>query len=112
MHIEPPFEVLPKTFALLPGKQGIVKIDFNPRLNQNKFSNKISEKLYIKHNKHPKKESFDVIAEFCYPNLKLNETQVDFGAVMNDTSKKKFILMENTGIIDVEYEWFFIDDGS
>jgi hydrocephalus-inducing protein len=36
---------------------------------------------------------------------------VDFGAVMNDTSKKKYILMENTGIIDVEYEWYFIDDG-
>ena len=30
---------------------------------------------------------------------------------MNDTSKKKFIVMENNGIIDVEYEWYFIDDG-
>lgn len=30
---------------------------------------------------------------------------------MNDTAKKKFILMENPGLIDVEYEWYFIDDG-
>lgn len=33
LHIEPPFEVLPKTFSLLPKKSGIIKIDFNPSLN-------------------------------------------------------------------------------
>lgn len=30
---------------------------------------------------------------------------------MNDTSKKQMIVMKNNGEIDVEYEWFFVDDG-
>ena len=29
---------------------------------------------------------------------------------MNDTSKKTHLLMKNNGEIDVEYEWFFVDD--
>lgn len=30
---------------------------------------------------------------------------------MNDTSKKKCVLLENAGEVPVEYEWFFVDDG-
>ena len=111
LHIEPPFEVFPKSFSLLPNKSGIIKIDFNPIGRKSRISNKISEKLHIKHNKHPKNETFDVLAEFCYPNLVIDCAEVNFGAVMNDTSKKTYIIMKNTGIITAEYEWFFIDDG-
>ena len=111
LHIEPPFEVFPKSFSLLPNKSGIIKIDFNPIGRKSRFSNRISEKLHIKHNKHPKNETFDVLAEFCYPNLVIDCAEVNFGAVMNDTSKKTYISMKNTGIITAEYEWFFIDDG-
>lgn len=71
LHMESPFEVFPKQFSLLPQKTGIVKIDFDPTLNQSKFSSRIKDKLFIKHNNHPKKEVFPVTAEFCYPNLKI-----------------------------------------
>ena len=30
---------------------------------------------------------------------------------MNDTSKKTFLEMKNISKIDVNYEWFFVDDG-
>ena len=112
LYVEAPFSINPNTFSLLPKKSCTVKIDFNPKLRKQKISGKISEKLHIKHLKHPKNESYDLTAEYCYPNMKFSSNSINFGAVMNDTSKKKYIVMTNISEIPCEYSWHFVDEGN
>ena len=111
LYTESPFTVSPSSFSLLPKKSCIVKVEFDPSTRQSRVSNKISERLHVKHLKHPKNETYELAAEYCFPNLSLSTSVVDFGAVMNDTSKKCYIVMTNTSSIVCEYEWHFVDEG-
>lgn len=107
--IEPPFNVSPENVSLLPGKKAIVRVDFDPTLKKDKISGQIFDKLWIRHNKHPKNESFPVSAEFCYPNLAMSTDEINFGAVMNDTIKKYALVIKNTSLMSLNYCWFFAD---
>lgn len=107
-----PFTVSPDSMALLPKKKGMLKIDFDPSQKKDRISGHFAEKLYVKHNRHPKNDTIDVTAEFCFPNLTLEPEEVDFGTVMNDTSKKLFLNLKNTGQIAASYTWHFLDTGS
>lgn len=111
LFTEAPFTISPNNFSLLPKKSCTVKIEFDPSIRQSRASGKITEKMHVKHLKHPKNETYELFAEFCYPNLSLSTNTVDFGAVMNDTSKKSYIVMTNTSNICCEYEWHFVDEG-
>lgn len=109
LYVEPPFTVFPDNVSLLPGKKAVVRIDFDPTLKKDRVSGQISDKIWIKHYKHPKNESFPITAEFCYPNLAISTDEINFGAVMNDTIKKYSLTMRNTSLMPLSYCWFFAD---
>ena len=109
LYVEAPFSVTPDTVALLPGKKAVVRVDFDSKLKKDRLSGQISDKIWIKHFKHPKNESFPVSAEFCYPNLAINSDEINFGAVMNDTIKKYSLSMRNTSIMPLNYCWYFAE---
>lgn len=77
-----------------------------------KVSTKLSESLYIRYNGHPKNQKLDVLAEFCFPNIRLEKTEIDFGTVLNDTTKKQTLRIFNESEINVNYEWYFLEDES
>jgi hydrocephalus-inducing protein len=109
LFIEPPFTVCPDSVSLNPGKKTTVRVDFDPTLKKDRVSGQIADKLWIRHLKHPKSESFPVTAEFCYPNLAISTEEIDFGAVMNDTIKKYPLTMRNTSFMPLTYSWYFIE---
>jgi hypothetical protein len=37
---------------------------------------------------HPKKATLDLLGDINFPNIKLDKSEVKFGAVLNDTSKR------------------------
>jgi hydrocephalus-inducing protein len=94
----------------LPKRTETIRISFNPNIYDAKISTKVQESLYIRYNGHPKNQKLDVFAEFCYPNIKLEKSEIDFGTVMNDTSKKQTLKIFNDSEINVQYEWFFLED--
>jgi hydrocephalus-inducing protein len=50
------------------------------------------------------------MGEVCFPNLKLETTIVNFGAILNDTTKKISIFMKNVSEMPVTYEWAFLEE--
>ena len=65
-----------------------MKVDFDPGLKYDRVSDKIKSKLQIIHIDHPHKEFVELIGEVCFPNLKFERNSINFGSILNDTSKR------------------------
>jgi hydrocephalus-inducing protein len=46
----------------------------------------------------------------CFPNLNILPPNIDFGCILNDTSKKKYITLTNISEMSVNYEWSFLEE--
>jgi hydrocephalus-inducing protein len=74
------------------------------------MSDKISGKLTIAHANHPHRDVVHLQGEVCFPNLQILPPSIDFGCILNDTSKKKYIVLTNISEMAVNYEWSFLEE--
>jgi hypothetical protein len=65
--------------------------------------------MRINHTDHPHFELVDISAEFCFPNIELEKTKIDFGCILNHTSKKISITMKNISVMPITYVWKFAE---
>lgn len=86
-----------------------MRIDFEPGMNQDKVSDTITGRLAISHAPHPHRESVDLIGEMCFPNLVVTPSEVRFGCILNDTTKKKYITLVNESEKVCAYQWSFLE---
>ena len=103
-----PFSINRERFALEPGQSESLRVDFDPGHKYDKTSGQALQKLQIIHQDHPQKDNIELIGEVCFPNLRIETTKVDFGCILNDTTKKGYVKMTNSSILDVIYEWNFV----
>ena len=87
-----------------------VEIQFDPGMKQDRVSDHINGKLTISHEGHPHKDIVFLQGEVCFPNLQILPPKIDFGCILNDTSKKKYLMLTNISEMDVAYEWSFLED--
>lgn len=52
----------------------------------------------------------DLIGEVCFPNIELATNLINFGSILNDTSKKMSITMRNVSEMGLNYEWTFVEE--
>ena len=110
LKVQPPFSINSENFSLLPGKTSSVKVDFDPGLKYDRVSDKIKSKLQVIHVDHPHKEFVELIGEVCFPNLEFSRRTIDFGSILNDTSKRITIQITNISEMPLYYEWSFVDE--
>lgn len=67
-------------------------------------------KLQITHKGHPQKDHVELSGEVCYPNLNITPPTIDFGCILNDTSKKRYITMTNVSEMVCTYDWSFLEE--
>jgi hydrocephalus-inducing protein len=79
-------------------------------MKQDRVSDHINGKLTISHEGHPHKDIVPLQGEVCFPNLQILPPKIDFGCILNDTSKKKYLVLTNISEMDVAYEWSFLED--
>ena len=106
----PPFSINRERFSLEPNQSESLRIDFDPGHKYDKTSGQAVQKLQIIHQDHPQKDNIELIGEVCFPNLKMETTSVDFGCILNDTTKKVYMKMTNCSILDVIYNWNFVEE--
>lgn len=110
LKVTPPFSINQEEFALLPGKSAAVRVDFDPGQKVDRVSGKQPGKLQVVHKDHPHREVVELEGETCFPNIKLDTTLINFGSILNDTSKKVLINMENVSEMPLHYEWTFVEE--
>ena len=110
LKIDPPFSCATEKLTLAPSKAETIKIDFDPGMKQDRLSDNISGKLNISHVGHPQKDVVQLQGEVCFPNLQILPPNIDFGCILNDTSKKKYLTLTNVSEMNVTYEWSFLEE--
>lgn len=110
LKVAPPFSISQESFALVPGKSAALRVDFDPGQKVDRVSGLQQGKLQIIHTDHPHREHVELVGEVCFPNIKLDKTLVDFGAILNDTSKKILTDMVNVSEMGLNYEWTFVEE--
>jgi len=59
---------------------------------------------------HPHRDVVHLQGEVCFPNLQILPPSIDFGCILNDTSKRKYLVLTNVSEMPVNYEWSFLEE--
>lgn len=110
IKIDPPFSCSTEKVVLAKGGAETLSIDFDPGMKQDRLSDKIEKKLMISHVGHVHKDSLLLQGEVCFPNLQIVPPNIDFGCILNDTSKRKYLVLTNISEMPVSYEWSFLEE--
>lgn len=110
LRIDPPFSCATERLTLANGEPETVSIDFDPGMKQDRLSDNISGKLTIAHANHPHRDIVHLQGEVCFPNLQILPPNIDFGCILNDTSKRKYLVLTNISEMSVAYEWSFLEE--
>ena len=110
LRIEPPFMCATERLTLASTEAETVSIDFDPGMKSDRLSDKIAGKLTVVHMNHPHRDNVTLSGEVCFPNLEILPPNIDFGCILNDTSKKKFLKLKNVSEMAVNYEWSFLEE--
>lgn len=110
LRIDPPFSCATERLTLTNGEPETVSIDFDPGMKQDRLSDTITGKLSIIHANHPHRDNVHLQGEVCFPNLQILPPNIDFGCILNDTSKRKYLVLTNISEMPVSYEWSFLEE--
>jgi len=112
LRIDPPFSCATEKLTLTNGEPETISIDFDPGMKQDRLSDNISGKLTISHANHPHRDVVQLQGEVCFPNLQILPPNIEFGCILNDTSKRKYLVLTNISEMAVNYEWSFLEEES
>jgi hydrocephalus-inducing protein len=110
LKIDQPFSCPSEKLTLEKDAKEVIRVDFDPGMKQDRLSDHINGKLTISHDGHPHKDIVALEGEVCFPNLQILPPKIDFGCILNDTSKKKYLTLSNISEMPVAYEWSFLED--
>lgn len=79
-------------------------------MRQDRMSGVNESKLQITHKGHPQKDFVELFGEVCYPNLNITPPSINFGCILNDTAKKRYITMTNVSEMVCSYDWSFLEE--
>ena len=85
-------------------------MDFDPGLKSDRLSDKLPGKIQVHHLEHPDKDHVDLLGEVCFPNLELQKRILNFGSILNETSKKQVIWIKNVSEMALNYHWTFQEE--
>lgn len=57
---------------------------------------------------HPHKDTIDLVGSVNFPNIVLDTSMINFGSILNDTTKKMVLTMKNVSEMALDYEWTFL----
>ncbi|XP_069510876.1 hydrocephalus-inducing protein homolog [Ambystoma mexicanum] len=90
------------------GAERQLSIQFDPTYADNLQSRVAEEVLAIQYAEHPHKDYVALQGEVHFPNLHFQNTEVDFGCILNDTEVVRHMQMTNYSPLPVQYRWSFL----
>lgn len=110
IKVQPPFYVNVDTVFLRPHEDIEIRVEFDPAFKVDRVCGTVKQKLSIVYQDHPQRDHVGLIGEVIFPNLTLGANKLDFGSVLNETTKQMTITMGNPNALPVNYQWSFVED--
>ena len=107
LRVAPPFSVDVAELQLEPQETATVTVTFDPGYRDDRTSHFAEAKLVAVYRDHPQRDAFNMTGDINFPNLEFEYTEVDFGCVLNDTTKAMRVTMTNVSKIDTRSCWLF-----
>jgi len=105
-----PFTVSKTECFLEPKAAMTVDVEFDPGYKNDQMSHVVNSKLVAVYKEHPQKDHIDLIGNIMFPNLEFGFDRVDFGCILNDTTKSMSVSVTNTSSVDCHFQWAFVED--
>ncbi len=83
----PPFSLDLKEVELAPGEEIELTVFFNPNYRTDRLCSSVKQQITITYEGHPQKDVVQLVGDVYFPNLTLSETSLDFGTLINETSR-------------------------
>ncbi|CAK8990089.1 unnamed protein product [Durusdinium trenchii] len=110
IKVQPPFYVNVDTVFLRPDENVEIRVEFDPAFKVDRVCGTVKQKLSIVYQDHPQRDHVGLIGEVIFPNLTLSTNKLDFGSVLNETTKQLTVTMGNPNPLPVNYQWSFVEE--
>ena len=101
---KPPFSLSKTHFEMEPLSNEELTITFNVDLKKDFFCDLIKQKIVFDFN-HSKKFSFMATAEYQFPNVAIDDKEIDFGVLLTNSEKIHDFTIKNESPLPVIYHW-------
>ncbi|EKX37002.1 hypothetical protein GUITHDRAFT_78541 [Guillardia theta CCMP2712] len=105
-----PFFIEPSDLDLQPGQSAPVLVNFDPSYKGDRLSEVVKQTIAVSFNMGPNKGVVELVGSINFPNIKFDKTEIKFGAILNDTSKRVKVRCSNTSLIDAKFCWSFLKE--
>ena len=107
-----PFSLDATEFELQPQEEAAINVLFDPSYKDDRQSHMAKGKVLATfyNPSHPFRESFEIEGSVNFPNVALEFSKIDFGCVLNDTTRAMRCKITNTSSVSAIYQWVFEED--
>jgi hypothetical protein len=96
--------------SLAPQESTTIMVEFDPGYKADRQSHKIPSALTAVYRGHPQRDNISLLGDINFPNLDFEYTVINFGCVLNDTTKTMLVKVTNSSTVDTAFSWSFVED--
>uniref|UniRef100_A0A7S2QVW6 MSP domain-containing protein n=2 Tax=Triparma pacifica TaxID=91992 RepID=A0A7S2QVW6_9STRA len=96
--------------SLAPQESATINVDFDPGYKADRQSHIAESALTAVYKGHPQRDNIKLTGEINFPNLDFEYTVINFGCVLNDTTKTMLVKVTNVSKVDTAFSWSFVED--
>ena len=105
LKTEAPFNLSDFEFSLAPGETGEVTVEFDPLYCDDKRTHVVDKTIEIVYRRHPHREQVKLKGDIAFPNIAFETMDVNFGCILNDTTKRVQLRLHNPTKVAALFEW-------
>ena len=96
--------------SLAPQESATINVDFDPGYKGDRQSHIAQNAITAVYRDHPQRDNINLTGEINFPNLDFEYTVINFGCVLNDTTKTMLVKVTNVSKVDTAFSWSFVED--
>jgi hypothetical protein len=96
--------------SLAPQESITVNVGFDPGYRNDRQTHNVVGKITCVYRDHPQKDTIEILGEINFPNLDFEFTLIDFGCILNDTTKSVVVKVKNCSKVHTAFQWAFCED--
>ena len=105
-----PFSLDNCEHSLAPQQSSTIMVEFDPGYKSDRQSHKAPSALTAVYRGHPQRDNIELLGDINFPNLDFEYTVINFGCVLNDTTKTMLVKVTNSSTVDTAFSWSFVED--
>ena len=107
LKTEAPFNLSDFEFSLAPGDTAEVTVEFDPLYGEDKRTHVVDKTIEVVYRRHPHREHVKLKGDIAFPNIAFETMDINFGCILNDTTKRVQIKLHNPTKVATAFEWMW-----